>query len=164
MKKKNVLLCALFVVTLLIDQVSKYVIQTNMQLHDSIELIPGFFNLTYVHNTGAAFSILEGKMIFFYAVSIVALIIIYFYNKTLDKDEFFQKIGVVLIISGIIGNLIDRVLFQYVRDMLDFIIFGYDFAIFNVADSCLVIGVIIVLLCEFKKELGVGYGKKTRDY
>lgn len=162
MKKINVVLIFVFIFGLLLDQSSKYVIESNMELFESISVIPNFFSITYVHNTGAAFSMLEGKIIFFYIVTIVALIILVMFYRSLKEYQWMQKIGVMMMMSGTIGNLIDRIQFQYVRDFLDFIIFGYDFAIFNVADSFLVVGIIIVIVDELMEEFGVKYGKNIQ--
>ncbi|MEG1066517.1 MAG: signal peptidase II, partial [Erysipelotrichaceae bacterium] len=116
--------------------------------------IKGFFSLTYVRNTGAAWSIMEGNMIFFYIISIVALItMIGFYRNASDQDKY-TKIGITLMISGTIGNLIDRVFLQYVRDFLSFIIFNYDFPVFNVADMALCIGVGFILLQIYLESYG----------
>ncbi len=163
MKSKNKILILLFSFGLIVDQLTKYYISNYMELYESIPIIPDFFNITYVQNTGAAFSILEGRMMFFYIVSIIGLVVLSFFYKTLHEYQFIAKIGVVLMFVGTIGNFIDRLVFQYVIDFLDFIIFGFDFAVFNVADSCLVLGIIIVFVDELLTEFGVTYGKKIHD-
>lgn len=134
------------IVVLFLDQFSKAWIDTSMQLGQSIIVIPNFFSITYLHNTGAAWSMLEGKMLFFYIVSIIALIVMgYFYMNT-DKEDMITKTGLVLMVSGTAGNFIDRIVFQHVRDFLDFTIFGYDFPVFNVADMALCIGVFLIFV------------------
>ena len=129
-----------------LDQITKFAIEARLSLGQSIELLKGFFSLTYARNTGAAWSILSGQMTFFYIISAVALVVmVYFLLKT-DKKENLQRIALSLLIAGTLGNFIDRLAFQYVRDFLDFIIFGYDFPIFNVADISLnaAIGLLIL--------------------
>lgn len=146
----------LFIYTIIfvfIDQLSKGLINIGMNLNQSIEIIPNFLNLTYVHNTGAAFSIFEGAKWFFIITAIIVLNIIYiFFIK--DKELKNSEIVIYsLLISGIIGNLIDRVVFGYVIDFIDVNIFN--FAIFNLADSFIVIAVILLLIM-----MG---GKNARD-
>lgn len=151
MKLKHVVL---LVVVVLLDQLSKWGIQSSIDLNESIEIIPDFFNITYVHNTGAAWSMLEGKMVFFYIITILFLIGMVYFYRTLDKKDWISQIGVILMIAGALGNFIDRLFLQYVRDFLDFIILGYDFPIFNIADISLCVGVGCVLLSMFLEYYG----------
>ena len=146
----------LFIYTIIfvfIDQLSKGLINIGMNLNQSIEIIPNFLNLTYVHNIGAAFSIFEGAKWFFIITAIIVLNIIYiFFIK--DKELKNSEIVIYsLLIIGIIGNLIDRVVFCYVIDFIDVNIFN--FAIFNLADSFIVIAVVLLLIM-----MG---GKNARD-
>lgn len=147
MYKKMIILTLVFI---FIDQISKGLINIYMNLNDSINIINNFFSLTYVHNYGAAFSMLNGARCLFIIITIIALNVIYIYfikNKNLNKYEI---VAYSMLLAGIIGNLIDRVVFGYVIDFFDFIIFGYDFAIFNIADSFIVVSVILLLLQEVK--------------
>ena len=148
--KKISLLSFIWVI---IDFVVKLIIHNNMNLFSSINVISGFFSLTYVRNTGAAFSILEGKRIIFI---IIALIAIYFIYKFLIKNNELKKYDVFcysLLIGGIIGNLIDRILYGYVIDYLSFNIFGYNAPIFNLADTFIVISIILLIIKSIKEEV-----------
>lgn len=129
-----------------VDQITKGLVDLNIGLNQSISLIPNFFSLTYVHNTGAAFSMFEGARWIFVIIAIIFLNVIFQFfikNKNLSKKDI---IIYALLLAGIIGNLIDRVLYGYVIDFLDFTIFGYDFAIFNLADTFIVISIILILI------------------
>lgn len=131
------------IIFLLIDQISKGLINIYMNVNESIKIFD-FLLLTYVHNTGAAFSMLSGARWLFIILGIIALNIIYIYfikNKDLNN---FEIVAYALLLSGIIGNLIDRILYGYVIDFIDVTVF--DFAIFNFADSFIVISVILLLL------------------
>lgn len=152
MRKKHILLLA---VVLGIDQITKFVVDGGMALNQQIPVIPGFFNFTYLHNTGAAWSMLEGKMWFFYVITVIALIAMFlFYRGGEEKDEL-TKVALVLMMAGTIGNFIDRLCFQYVRDFIDFIIFGYNFPVFNVADMALCIGVFLIIADVFLDSCGM---------
>ena len=131
------------IIFLLIDQLSKGLINIYMNINESIKIF-NFFYLTYVHNTGAAFSMFEGARWLFIILGIIALNIIFiFFIKDKELNNF-EIVTYSLLLSGIIGNLVDRILYGYVIDFLDFRIFN--FAIFNLADSFIVISVILLLL------------------
>lgn len=139
--KKILPISLLFVV---IDQVVKIIVINKTALQQSITIINNFFNITYVRNTGAAWSILSGNVLLLIMISVLALITIYYY---LIKDKDLNKIDIVsysMLIGGIIGNLIDRIVHGYVIDYLDFKIFNYNFPIFNIADTLIVISIIII--------------------
>lgn len=135
----------LFLLMLVIDQYTKYIIDTNFLLGESSVVIDGFFNLTYVQNRGMAFGLFQGKID---VVSIIALfavlIILGFFIKNFKKMSILERIAYTMIFSGAIGNLIDRFLRGYVIDMLDFR--GIWSFIFNFADVWINIGVILIIV------------------
>lgn len=136
-------------ILVLIDQIIKVVV-SNMK--NNIVIIKNFFSLTYVENTGAAFSILESKRIFLIIIAIGALYLIY---KFLIKDKKLTTLETLiysLLIGGIVGNLIDRIIYGYVIDYLEFILFNHYMPIFNFADICIVIGTILFLFETIKED------------
>ena len=142
MNKKKITL--IIIILIMIDFVIKYLIRTNFKILDTYTIIKNFFYLTYVKNTGAAFSVLENNMLFIIFMSIILLIyLMYCLNKT--KLEILQQVSLILIIAGVIGNLIDRVFFSGVIDYLSFTLFNYYFPIFNLADIYIVIGVFLLI-------------------
>lgn len=141
-----------FVVVLVGDQVTKYMVDKEMVLGTSYTIIDNFFYFTYIHNTGAAWGIFQGALNIFLVISVVATIgIVYYFITSLDY-QIYLRYGLVLLFSGLVGNLIDRLMLGYVRDFLDFIIIGYDFPVFNIADMAIVIGVGFVLLEMIREE------------
>jgi len=135
-------------VFIIIDLIVKIIVNSNMNVYDSIIIIPNFFSITYVRNIGAAFSIMENSRILFIIIGFVALILIYKYlimNKILNK---YLMISYSMLIGGIIGNMIDRIIYGYVIDYLSFNIFGYNAPIFNLADTFIVVSIIMLLLYE----------------
>lgn len=140
-----------------LDQWSKYLTVQNISLGETKEFIPGFLSLTHLRNTGAAWSLLEGKMIFFYVITvIVSVVIIYFLIQNYKKSIWYS-VGLSFVLAGAIGNFIDRVRLGYVVDMLqtDFM----NFPIFNVADSTLVVGVICIFIYLILDEKAAKEGK-----
>lgn len=135
---------SLTTILVIIDQLTKYLTVQNIALYDQVDFIPGFMSWTYIQNTGAAWSILEGQMWFFYLVTvIVSAVILYFLYTEGKKDRIFGTI-LAIILGGTLGNFIDRLLYQYVIDMIkvEFI----SFPVFNVADSFLTVGVILLFV------------------
>jgi signal peptidase II len=146
--------------TLVLDQVSKLAIAGNMQLYESIPLIP-CFNLTYVHNTGAAFSFLAQaggwQRWLFAGLALVMSGIICVWLLRLQKHETLMAAALSLVLGGAIGNLIDRVAYGYVIDFLDVYYQDWHWPAFNIADSAICIGVGLMLLDSF------GVGRKAVD-
>lgn len=147
-------------ILLSIDIIIKIIVNNTMKINQSIKIINNFFYLTYVRNTGAAWSILSGKQTFLIIITLIIIISLFIYIK--EKKQYTKKeiISYSLIISGSIGNLIDRIIYNYVIDYLDFNIFNYNFPIFNFADTCIVIGIILLLIETYG---GRKNGIKTKD-
>ncbi|MBA6341956.1 signal peptidase II [Colwellia sp. MB02u-10] len=143
----------LTLVFLVADQVTKQLIVSNMDLYQSIDILP-FFNLTYVHNLGAAFSFLADQggwqRWFFTAIAAIASIVFIVWLAKTPKQQALLSAAFALMLSGAVGNLIDRVLFGYVIDFLDFYGFGYHFPAFNIADSMIFIGAALMIFDSFK--------------
>lgn len=147
---KKVYIIAL--ISLIIDQIVKILVSNYLILGQTTKIINNFFYLTYVQNTGAAFSILIGYR---YILIIITLIFLYYLYKYTKKQTNPNKLAILshgLLLGGIIGNLIDRIIYGYVIDYLDFMIFNYNFPIFNLADTFIVIGCIILVINSYAKE------------
>ena len=127
-----------------LDQWLKFWIVSNFELGDVQTLIDHVFSLTYIRNTGAAWSILEGKMTFFTIITVAAVIVVTYLLIRHRKSSIWSRLGLSFILAGAIGNFIDRLRLGYVVDMfqLDFI----NFPIFNIADMSLVIGVLLIFI------------------
>ena len=145
-----------------LDQVSKAAVRARLPLHESITVIPGFFDLTHVRNTGAAFGMLnnvnfEYKAFVMVVVALVALAAVAAYAVTLPPSQRIARLGLALILGGAIGNLIDRATTGFVVDFVDVYWRGVHFWAFNVADSAITVGVALMLL----DAVGVGRVPET---
>lgn len=140
----------LVIISFLLDLFSKIIISSLLDVNEVIVVIKNFLNITYVRNTGAAWSIFAGETLGLIVISLIIIALIVYYvskNKFKSKLELF---GYSLILGGAIGNLYDRIVYGYVIDFLDFYIFGYDYPIFNLADSFIFIGVILVIIYTWR--------------
>jgi signal peptidase II len=134
-----------------IDQAAKAMVRASVPVHDSITVIPGFFNITHALNSGAAFGFLDGadfpfKTAIIAITATAALIGVGMYAFSLSHHQLVARIGLALIVGGAAGNLIDRVLAGSVVDFADFYWHGWHFWAFNVADSAISIGVTMLIL------------------
>lgn len=141
------------IIAILIDQIIKIIISNNINYLDSIEVIPGFFNITNVHNTGAAWSILSGKQIILVFVGICVILGIYLFLIKGKNLTNLEKIIYGMLIGGIIGNIIDRIFFNYVIDYLEFIFGNYHYPVFNFADILIVVSIFALIILSFKEDL-----------
>lgn len=139
----------LTVIPLIIDIITKNLIKSKLMLYDAVPVIDGFFNIVYVLNPGAAFSFLHDmnesyRRLFFITVTIIAIfVVLYIFAREKSK---INTAGFALILSGAIGNLIDRIIIGKVVDFLDFYYKTYHFPAFNVADSCITVGVALIII------------------
>ncbi len=141
-------------VLVLIDQITKYLVVINKEsLHSNpIELITGFFNLVYVRNTGAAWGMFHGNNLILLIIAVLALVIFSIFFKAITEWYPERVMGFFMIISGIIGNSIDRVFRGSVVDFLDFFYNTYHWPSFNVADSAICVGVFLIIISSlFRK-------------
>ena len=151
MKKSNIILvCFLISFLLSLDLVLKYIVSNYLT---SINIIDNLFSLTYVLNDGASFSLFRGNI---YILIIIAIICLFFiiYELKNNLNDRILSIGYSLLLAGLLGNFIDRVIDGYVVDYLSFKLLGYNYPIFNFADILIVVGIIIVIIKEVLKERG----------
>jgi signal peptidase II len=149
----------LSLLAVILDQGSKLAIAGSMQLYESIQIMP-FFKLTYVHNTGAAFSFLSEaggwQRWFFAGLALVISAVIAVWLTRLNKHETLLAIALALVLGGAVGNLIDRLAYGYVIDFLDVYYDTWHWPAFNIADSAITLGVILMLAESF----GFGQSKE----
>ncbi|KAA0548008.1 lipoprotein signal peptidase [Bacillus sp. BGMRC 2118] len=128
-------------IVIIIDQFTKWLVVKYMEYGESITIVENFLYLTSHRNRGAAWGILQGQMWFFYIITMIVVVGIIVFIKRLKKQEKLMGWSLGLMLGGAIGNFIDRLFRKEVVDFINTYIFSYDFPIFNVADSALVIGV-----------------------
>lgn len=137
---------------MLLDQLIKLIVIKNMTIFQEIKIIPKFFSIYYIENTGAAFSILGNKTILLIIISILCLILLKRYINSLKEVTILKIISLGIMLGGILGNLFDRILYNAVIDYLSFDIFGYSFPVFNLADAGITIGALLLIVCLFEEE------------
>ena len=149
--KKRGIVAGIIVALIVLDQLVKSYVVQNIALGEIKSWIPNLVSLTYLQNRGAAFSILQDQQLLFAVITLVVVVGAIWYLHKHMEDSLWMVLGLTLIIAGGLGNFIDRISQGFVVDMfhLDFI----NFAIFNVADSYLTVGVIILLIAMLKEEI-----------
>ncbi|WP_017548465.1 signal peptidase II [Salinicoccus carnicancri] len=147
MKSYRIIPMALFAAFLIgLDQLTKFLVVTRMEEGESIPVLGKYLAITSHRNSGAAWGMLQGQMIFFYIITVVVLaILVYVYIRE-AKDNLLLQTAIVMLAAGSFGNFIDRILFQEVVDFVDVLLIFYDFPIFNVADSALTVGVVLMIV------------------
>ncbi|WP_138414973.1 signal peptidase II [Aquibacillus sediminis] len=146
-------------VIVLVDQLTKWWIDTSMELHQKIPVIENFFYITSHRNTGAAWGILSGQMGFFYIITTIVIAVVVYYMWKYAKESKLMGWSLAFILGGAVGNFIDRIFRKQVVDFFDFYFGDYSYPIFNVADSALVVGVILMLIVTFIDEKQKGSSK-----
>lgn len=155
MKPKYLILMLLAPLVLVIDQLTKVYIDRSMQLYQSIPVVDGLFSITYLRNKGAAFSFLANaswRLPFFILVSCIAVVAIMVAFGKLRDDQRLAAVSLTLILSGAVGNLIDRIRLGEVIDFLDVYWRSHHWPAFNVADSAICVGVALLALDMFREE------------
>lgn len=154
--KKYIYTVALFY--LLLDQIIKFIVNSNLTLMEEIPVINNFFSIYYLKNAGAAFSILGDKTLFLIIISIICLLFLKYYIKKLKRVTPLTIISLGIMIGGIVGNLFDRLIYKAVIDYLSFTFFNYNFPVFNLADIGITVGAVLLLIDIVKEEIEL---KKT---
>lgn len=167
-RKPYLLALGLIIGLIILDQATKWLIVDIMALGQSETVIPSLLYITSHRNTGAAWGMFDGQIVFFTIITILALGLFIFIGKDIDfKEKRFFTYAIVLLIAGTIGNFIDRISLGYVIDFIDVYIFSYDFPIFNVADMCLTIGMVFlgidILLLDPKRKEAYDANKDIYD-
>lgn len=130
---------------LIIDILSKEIISTLVPLNHSIKIIPSFFSITNVHNYGIAWSMLNGHRYLIICITTIIIVVLANYLHKNNNMLKYETISYLMIIAGSLGNLYDRIIYGYVIDFIDFYIFNYNYPIFNLADSFICVGILILL-------------------
>ena len=148
------LLLGLAFIVFVLDQATKYLVVQTLPLGafyppHSIEVIPGFFNIVHVGNTGAAWSLFSGHSEWLALIGVIALILLWFFRQALQLDRKISQWAFGLIVGGIMGNVLDRLIHGHVIDFLDFHIGDAHYPSFNVADSGITVGVAIYIIASF---------------
>ena len=142
-------------VVLVFDQLSKQLILSYLEYAQPIKIIDKFFYITHVHNPGAAFGILPNNRTFFIIFAVITVILLTLYCFKQTPAQRFHQIIFGLIIGGAVGNLIDRIRFGYVIDFIDFYFGKFHYPTFNIADSCICVGIGLVMILLLKKQEGL---------
>jgi len=155
--KKNAPYFLIMAALVALDQATKHLVARTVDLYESVPVIPGFFNITRIHNKGAifgTFSQTNNKLVFVLltAASLAALsFVVYYFFKTPSADKF-MKVALTLIAAGALGNQFDRLIRGHVIDFLDFYVGKAHWPFFNAADSCITVGACLMLVILFRRK------------
>ena len=145
--KKYITIFSIALIIIFSDQLTKFLIRKNLQLNESIQIIKSIFHLTYLNNTGSAFSLFQGYNLFFIIFSVIVIIAIIHFVKKIKESQKLMQLAVSLLLGGTFGNFIDRIIYGKVTDFIDFRIWP----VFNVADSAVTVSVIIFIILLWEK-------------
>lgn len=137
-------------IVIMVDLILKFIVSSKLVENYIIKVIPNFFSIYYLKNTGAAFSILQDSTPFLVILSALILLVL---NNYIDKEKDLNKISEIslgMVIGGIFGNMIDRIINHSVTDFISFRIFNYNFPVFNIADIGITVGVFLLLISVLK--------------
>lgn len=137
-------------IVIMVDLILKFIVSSKLVENDIIKVIPNFFSIYYLKNTGAAFSILQDSTPFLVILSALILLVL---NNYIDKEKDLNKISEIslgMVIGGIFGNMIDRIINHSVTDFISFRMFNYNFPVFNIADIGITVGVFLLLISVLK--------------
>lgn len=159
--RRNILFLATTALLIVLDQLTKAWVLASLKLHEGFAVIDGFFNIVHVRNPGAAFGFLAGaspafRSVFFIAVTVAAILLILYYLRRTRIGETSLVFSLALILSGALGNLIDRVRFGEVVDFLDVYVGAHHWPAFNVADTAISTGAALLVLLMFRRRRGEG--------
>ncbi len=134
-----------------LDRVTKTWVVDRISLHESVSVVEGFFHLTHITNTGALFGLMAGlssplRGLIFITVPVLAITLIFLFQFHARENDFLAQVGLSMILGGALGNLWDRVFLGHVIDFLDFSVAGFHWPAFNIADSCICLGVVSLIL------------------
>lgn len=139
------------VLAVAVDQMTKAITRSTMDLYDSISILGDFFRLTYVENSGIAFGInFQGGPPIFTILASVATVAVGWYLWQSQSAHFVHRLGLSLILGGAVGNLLDRYMFGRVVDFFHFSFGQYSFPVFNVADSCVTVGMVLFIYSSYR--------------
>jgi signal peptidase II len=159
--EKYIILSFITVVVVVVDQLTKFLIEKSFELDEALRIIPNFLDLHYIINTGAAFGIMSRlpngmKLPFLIGVSILAMLLILYLLVAAKRDKMLYIVSLSLVFAGAVGNLIDRIMLGGVRDFILMHIYRLHWPVFNVADSAITVGIVFLayelIIVEPKRE------------
>jgi len=157
LSKRYTVSISIAIIVLALDQISKYLVRQFLPLNHSIEVINGFFNLVHIQNPGIIFGIFSQsthalRNYLLITGSLLAILFLLFFIRSLRERDFPLTVAISLILGGAIGNLVDRIIFEKVIDFLDFYWHSHHWPAFNMADSAITVGMVILVIQILRDE------------